>query len=151
MKGTGLGYCAIALLSSTSGACAETVPHHHPIARCQVVDGENLLVSSGGVAALCDAIDRAAAARGLKQDFTVKVRVSPRLDTYCDCHIGQRFDPARGSHGGNGPRHHHVCARTVRRRRCRLHWRCGAVNRLELEFSFRDVIAELAKIGILNA
>ena len=59
-----------------AGACAVSAPA--TAARCEVVSGEKLLVSAGGAPALCAAVDRAIAARGLVQRFTVRVRVEPR-------------------------------------------------------------------------
>ena len=77
MKDAGHASFAIALLAVASSACAMTAPAQAG-ARCHVVEGEKLPAASGGARALCDAIERAAAARGLQQRFTVQVRVKPR-------------------------------------------------------------------------
>lgn len=77
MKDLGHACLAAALLAGASSACAVTAPGQ-PIARCQVVEGDKLPAASGGIDALCAAIDRAAAARGVEQGFSVKVRVGPR-------------------------------------------------------------------------
>jgi hypothetical protein len=60
-----------------SSACAMTglVRSHE---WCHVIESEKLPARSGGAAALCDAISRAAAARGLSKTFEVQVRVGPR-------------------------------------------------------------------------
>lgn len=44
-------------------------------ASCRIVDGDKLPDGSGGAAALCTAIERAAAARAPGVDFTVEVKV----------------------------------------------------------------------------
>jgi hypothetical protein len=76
MKDAGHASFAIALLALASSACAMTTSAQAG-ARCHV-EGEKLPAASGGARALCDAIERAAAARGLQQRFTVQVRVKPR-------------------------------------------------------------------------
>lgn len=62
------------------------VPH------CLVVDGDKLPAGSGGAAALCTAIQRAAAATAPGLDFTVEVKVlsSSRLAATLTSH-GQRL------------------------------------------------------------
>lgn len=51
------------------GSPSGQVPH------CLVVDGDKLPAGSGGAAALCTAIQRAAATRAPGVDFTVEVKV----------------------------------------------------------------------------
>ncbi len=77
MKDAGHVFFAIALAALASSACAMMAPAAAS-ARCQVLNGEKLLAASGGAAALCQAIERATAARGLEMRFTVQVRVEPR-------------------------------------------------------------------------
>ena len=60
--------------SLSGGACAMASSSSQP-ASCRVVDGDKLPDGSGGAAALCTAIERAAAARAPGVDFTVEVKV----------------------------------------------------------------------------
>ena len=71
-------YCSLALaLATSSSACAMTGPAT-AVARCQVVDGEKLPAESGGAAALCAAIERAATSSALNIPFTVQITVGSR-------------------------------------------------------------------------
>jgi hypothetical protein len=45
---------------------------------CQVVNGDKLPSASGGSEELCKALERAVAAKGSKDRFSVRVRVEPR-------------------------------------------------------------------------
>ena len=63
---------ALVALASGAGATVAAPP------RCAVIGGEKLPTASGGSAALCRAVVRAAAARGLKSKFTVQVHVGKR-------------------------------------------------------------------------
>lgn len=69
------GLLAIALGGSSS-ACAMTAPAADAF-RCEVVNGDKLPAASGGAAALCAAIERAATSSA-GQPFTVEVKVGPR-------------------------------------------------------------------------
>lgn len=60
--------------SLSGGACAMASPSGQSTS-CRVVDGDKLPDGSGGAAALCMAIERAAAARAPAVDFTVEVKV----------------------------------------------------------------------------
>jgi hypothetical protein len=68
---------AVALAVLGSGACAMTGPIQADV-RCHVTESEKLPAASGGAAALCAAIEQAAAARGVPAGFTVQVKVAPR-------------------------------------------------------------------------
>ena len=46
-----------------------------PSTPCRIVDGDKLPDNSGGAAALCSAIERAAAAKAPGVDYTVEVKV----------------------------------------------------------------------------
>lgn len=72
-------YCPLAftLATSASAACGMTGGDRAE-PRCAVVNGDRLPARSGGVAALCAAIERAAAAKSLDAAFTVKVSVGAR-------------------------------------------------------------------------
>ena len=60
--------------SLSGGACAMASPSGQSTP-CRVVDGDKLPDESGGAAALCTAIERAAAARAPGVAFTVEVKV----------------------------------------------------------------------------
>ena len=60
--------------SLSGGACAMASPSGQP-APCRIVDGDKLPDESGGAAALCSAIERAAAAKAPGVAYTVEVRV----------------------------------------------------------------------------
>jgi len=60
--------------SLSGGACAMASPSNSS-ASCRVVDGDKLPDASGGAAALCTAIERAAAAKAPGVDFAVEVKV----------------------------------------------------------------------------
>ena len=60
--------------SLSGGACAMPSPSGQP-ASCRVVDGDKLPARSGGAAALCTAIERAAAAKAPGVDFAVEIKV----------------------------------------------------------------------------
>jgi hypothetical protein len=64
-----LACLAVALAALAPGAAAGAAP------RCTVTGAERLPPASGGAAALCSAINRAAAVRGIRFPFTVQVRV----------------------------------------------------------------------------
>lgn len=68
---------ALALAMAGSSALGMTPPAAHP-GQCQVSNGGKLPAASGGSAALCDAIQQAAEARGKHGTFTVRVSVGPR-------------------------------------------------------------------------
>ena len=61
-------------VSLSGGACAMTSPSSQSTA-CRIVDGDKLPDESGGAAALCTAIERAAAARAPGVAYTVEVKV----------------------------------------------------------------------------
>ena len=61
-------------VSLSGGACAMASPSSQSTA-CRIVDGEKLPDGSGGTAALCAAIERAAAARAPGVAYTVEVKV----------------------------------------------------------------------------
>lgn len=68
---------AIAPAVLAPSACAMSAPV--PSApRCRVIEDEKLPVASGGANALCEAIKRAATARGLPHSFDVEVGVGAR-------------------------------------------------------------------------
>lgn len=69
----------VAVASISEGACAMNSVDR-PL-RCSVVDGDKLPVESGGAAALCSAIEGAAAQRapGVAYSVEVKVHSSSRL------------------------------------------------------------------------
>ena len=64
----------VTVASLPGGACAMESPSGQ-LAPCRVVDGDKLPEGSGGAAALCTAIQRAAAARAPGVVFTVEVKV----------------------------------------------------------------------------
>ncbi|MBA3511197.1 hypothetical protein [Sphingomonas sp.] len=64
----------VVVASLAGGACAMESPSIQRPA-CRVVDGDKLPAESGGAAALCTAIQRAAAARAPGVEFTVDVKV----------------------------------------------------------------------------
>ena len=69
-----------ALIASPATATAAVAPP----ARCTVAGADKLPVASGGSAALCRAIARAAAARRIRAPFTVQVRVGKRSTLMAD-------------------------------------------------------------------
>jgi hypothetical protein len=60
--------------SLSGGACAMASPSGQSTP-CRIVDGDKLPDESGGAAALCSAIERAAAARAPGVAYTVEVKV----------------------------------------------------------------------------
>jgi hypothetical protein len=60
--------------SLSGGACAMASPSGQSTP-CRVVDGDKLPEGSGGAAALCSAIERAAAAKAPGAAYTVEVKV----------------------------------------------------------------------------
>ena len=60
--------------SLSGGACAMASPSGHSTP-CRIVDGDKLPDGSGGAAALCTAIERAAAAKAPGVAYTVEVKV----------------------------------------------------------------------------
>ena len=62
-----------AVVPMSESACAMSSVDRQ--ARCSVVDGDKLPVESGGAAALCSAIESAAARRAPGVDYSVKVKV----------------------------------------------------------------------------
>jgi hypothetical protein len=68
-----------AVVSMSEGACAMSSADRQ--ARCNVVNGDKLPAESGGAAALCSAIESAAAKRapGVGYSVEVKVQSSSRL------------------------------------------------------------------------
>src|SRR5687767_7668378 len=61
-------------VSLSGGACAMPSPSSQSTP-CRIVDGDKLPDGSGGAAALCTAIERAAAAKAPGVGYTVEVRV----------------------------------------------------------------------------
>jgi hypothetical protein len=57
------------------GSCNAMTSPSNSQGHCQIVDGSRLPASSGGAAALCDAIDRAMARHAPGTSFTAKVTV----------------------------------------------------------------------------
>jgi hypothetical protein len=82
---------AVTIASANGSACAINSPSAKPAA-CRVIDGAKLPPASGGAAALCAAIERAAGAA-----FTVEVRVlSPSsLAAYVTTADGRRLPEQR--------------------------------------------------------
>ena len=74
---SGLVVFLAVLVSASSAACAVTTPAQSS-GRCSVTGADKLPASSGGVSALCDAIERVATRERRGAGYRVEVRVVSR-------------------------------------------------------------------------
>lgn len=89
----GSSILALAAALVSTGACAMSDSHQGAQASCRVISGHKFVTAAGGAAAICEAIEKAFAARVPNMSYTAEVRVLSKSAVAADVVVNGRKLP----------------------------------------------------------